>query len=130
VTRDELNELAREAGIESPEKLPNKGAVEEAIEEAEKDTLLREVSVVDAVEADLRRIAERDPELVRSGLAATAFALARDLDNPKNSATSKSMCAKALSDVLDRLLELAPEAPKKDKIDDLSARRAARRAAA
>lgn len=126
MTREELNEIAREAGIEGPERLPNKAAVEEAMKRA---APLRMVSVVDAVEEDLRRIEEREPQLVRSGLAATAFALARDLDNPRNSATSKSMCAKALSEVLDRLLELAPEAPKKDKIDELASRRTARRAA-
>ncbi len=32
-TRDELNEVAREAGVAGPENLPNKDAVEEAIEE-------------------------------------------------------------------------------------------------
>lgn len=125
--RAELNERARDLGVEAPEKLPNKGAVEEAITAA---SPLRQISVVEAVEEDLRRIEERDPRLARSALAASAFALARDLDNPKNSATSKSMCAKALNETMGRLLELAPEAPKEGKIDELRSRRAARRAAA
>lgn len=36
-TRDEWNKLAREAGVEDPEKLPNIPAVEAAIEEAKEN---------------------------------------------------------------------------------------------
>src|SRR4051794_21630964 len=82
--------------------------------------------VVDAVQRDLAAIAKLDKDLARSGLAASALALAKELDNPENSATSKSMCARALTEQLDHLRELAPDEEKGDKLDDLSARRAAR----
>lgn len=66
--------------------------------------------------------------LERSGLALTALALADELDDDRNSATSKSMCAKALQDILDRLRELAPpKTVRGDAVADLAARRAARR---
>lgn len=81
---------------------------------------------VAGVERDLAAIAKRDPELAKSGLAASALALAREMDDD-NSATSKSMCARALLDTLDRLRQLAPAKEEKDGVDELSARRAARR---
>jgi len=43
-----------------------------------------------------------------SALAAAALELARQLDNPRTSATAKSMCAGRLQEALDRLLELNP----------------------
>lgn len=86
------------------------------------------LKVTDAVKRDLAQIAKRDKALARSGLAASALALAKALDEPKNSATSKSMCARSLKETLDRLRELAPPAKERDNVDDLSARRAARRA--
>jgi hypothetical protein len=58
-------------------------------------------------------------------LAASALSLARELDDPRNSATSKSMCAKTLLEILDRLRALH-RAP--DELDELRALRAARRA--
>lgn len=82
-------------------------------------------NVVSAVEADLRELGKRDPKLARSAQAAAALALARELDD-ENSATSKSMCAKALNETMDRLRELAPPERKKDGIDELSARRTKR----
>lgn len=82
--------------------------------------------VVDAVKRDLAAIARRDKQLAECGLAAAALALARELDSPRNSATSKSMCARALRETLDRLSELAPEEQQEDRLDDLSARRAKR----
>lgn len=85
--------------------------------------------VVLAVERDLRSIAERDEDLASSALAATALALARELDD-ENSATSKSMCARALVEAMDRIRELAPEKIAGDGIDELKAAREARRAAA
>lgn len=77
---------------------------------------------------------ERDllvlPEDVREGgLAALALAMADEIDDP-NSATSKSMCAKQLRDVLLDLKKVAPAVPEKDGLDELQKRRAARRAAA
>lgn len=80
-----------------------------------------------ALERDLKEIGRRDKDLAESGLAATARQLARELDNPKNSATSKSMCAKALMEALDRLRALAPPKEAKDRVDDLASRRAKRR---
>lgn len=82
----------------------------------------RPLRVVDAVQRDLDEIAERDPDLARSAHAATALALAREMDWC-NSATSKSMCAKALTDTMDRLRELAPEEEPDDDLDDLERKR-------
>lgn len=85
------------------------------------------LKVFAAVERDIAEIAKRDKRLAESGLAAAALALARELDKPKNSATSKSMCAKALRETLDRLRELTPPERTMDGIDDLAAKRATRR---
>ncbi|MEJ7783405.1 MAG: hypothetical protein WKF96_01290 [Solirubrobacteraceae bacterium] len=80
----------------------------------------------DAVERDLAALAERDEELASSALAATAVALAKEIDKPRNSATSKSMCARALADTLRELRELAPAKKEDDAIDKLSAGRVLR----
>jgi hypothetical protein len=45
----------------------------------------------------------------------------------KNSATSKSMCARALSETLEKLEALAPPEQLPDELDDLARRRAERR---
>lgn len=84
-------------------------------------------SVVVAVERDLEALSRRDEALARGSLAMTALALARELDKG-NSATSKSMCAKALVDVMDRLLELAPPEQEKGELHDIRARLAVVRA--
>lgn len=81
------------------------------------------VTVLAAVEGDL---AELDAGLAGSALAATALALAREIDKPTNSATSKSMCARALAEMLDRLRELAPPDVVSDALDELTSRRDAR----
>jgi hypothetical protein len=73
-------------------------------------------------------LAAEHPELAQGALAASALALAREIDTPGNSATSKSMCAKALLDTLDRLRELAPSDAGDDRLDELATRRAARTA--
>jgi hypothetical protein len=67
------------------------------------------------------------PSMQDSALAATALALAAELDNPNNSATSKSMCARALTETMDRLRELAPPVKEADKLDELNGRRAKRK---
>jgi pyruvate/2-oxoglutarate dehydrogenase complex dihydrolipoamide acyltransferase (E2) component len=85
-----------------------------------------DLTVLDAVKGDIAGIARLDPKLARSGLAASALALARELDDPDNSATSKSMCAKSLIDALERLRELAPDEEGNDALDELASRRAAR----
>lgn len=78
------------------------------------------MSVVEAVQRDLEGL---PPDLAGSGLAATALALAGEIDKRGNSATSKSMCAKALNDTLRDLRALAPARRETDALDDLTARR-------
>lgn len=68
-------------------------------------------------------------ELADSALAASSLALARAIDGP-SSPTAKSMCAKALLETLDRLRSLIPTDEEADELDELAARRDARRAAA
>jgi uncharacterized membrane protein YccC len=87
------------------------------------------LKVTEAVQRDLDRLAKRDPELAKSGLAASALALAQQLDSPENSATSKAMCAKALSETLRQLRELAAPERKEDRVDELTEKRARRRGA-
>lgn len=83
--------------------------------------------VIEAVERDIAEIAKRDQGLAESGMAAAALRMAYELENPWNSATSKAQCAKSLCELLEALLERAPEAPKKDGVDALSTERANRR---
>lgn len=83
------------------------------------------VTVVEAVQRDLDRLALSLPALAVSAEAATALALARELDSV-NSATSKSMCARALVETMERLRAMAPPAKEGDGVDELEARRAAR----
>ena len=85
------------------------------------------MSVVEAVERDLKGLG---PKAADTSLAATALALARELDEPGNSATSKSMCAKSMVEVLRELRALMPAKQEADQLDDLTARREARRRAA
>jgi len=85
--------------------------------------------VVAAVTRDLAAIRRRDPDLSQSALAASALVLAGELDDPENSATSKSMCARALTETMERLRDLLPPDTEADRLDDLSARRAERLAA-
>jgi hypothetical protein len=85
--------------------------------------------VVDAVERDLATIRQVVPALADSALAATAISLAYEIEHPYNSATSKSMCAKALMDAMATLRELAPPKQERDDLDEISAARARRLAA-
>lgn len=87
-------------------------------------------SVTAGVQRDLEALAKSAPALATSGLALSALALAGEIDSPHNSATSKSMCARVLLDTLDHLRELAPEGQEADELDELSARRTARRQSA
>jgi hypothetical protein len=82
-------------------------------------------SVYDSVRADLDKLRESDPALATSALASTMLALAREMDDD-NSATSKSMCAKALLDIDTRLRMLRPSTAQEDEVDELTARRTAR----
>jgi hypothetical protein len=79
-------------------------------------------SVVEALERDLAKIRERDEQVANSALAASAIALAREIEHPFNSATSKSMCAGKLYDAWNRLLELAPPQEEADQVDEYAAR--------
>ena len=87
------------------------------------------MSVVKAVKQDLADIRRRDKKLADSALAASALVLAAELD-AENSATSKSLCARALREALDRLRELAPAPRESDDVDEVAKRRAKRRAGA
>lgn len=78
---------------------------------------------VDAVELDLEVIRQQAPDVADSTIAASALALAYEMDDPYNSATSKSMCARVLLDTMERLRELAPPAQEADTVDDLTAAR-------
>jgi hypothetical protein len=89
----------------------------------------RKGAVEKAVEKDLKQL-----RLVDAGLGATALELARQLDDKETPATAKATCARALVRSLERVRELTPSfedekppAKEKDKVDDLAARRAARR---
>lgn len=82
--------------------------------------------VVTATEREIAEIRKRAPAVAASSQAATAVQLAIELENPHNSATSKSMIARVLNDTIERLRELAPAEEEADKVDELKARRAAR----
>lgn len=85
--------------------------------------------VIDAAERDIDAIRTTDPALAGSALAAAAVALAYEIANPYNSATSKSMCVRELREVTDRLRELAPPKREADEVDEIAKQRAKRRAA-
>lgn len=84
--------------------------------------------VIDAVERELEALRRRAPELADSGLAASALAMAYELEHPFNSATAKAACARSLQDALRELRSLAPPEAKQDAIDEIGERRAKRRA--
>jgi hypothetical protein len=87
------------------------------------------LTVVAAVERDLKLLRKRAPVLAVSPLAAAALVLAAQLDDSRGSATSKAMCAKGLAELLRELRELAPPLVEGDSIDDLASRRSSRRSA-
>jgi hypothetical protein len=93
------------------------------------DPMAPPTHVIDAVRGELDEIEKRKRGLGSSQLAATATALAYELENPYNSATSKSMCARALNETMGMLRELAPAKPEDDRIDHLERKRSERRAA-
>lgn len=88
------------------------------------------MSVVEAAERDLEQIRERDPALADSTLAALALALAAEIDDPGNSATSKSMNAHQLRDTTVKLWELCPPRKVRDSLDELRDTRESRRRSA
>lgn len=86
--------------------------------------------VVEATEREVAALGERAPEVGGSALASAAVALAYELTNPFNSATSKSMCARELREAMARLRELAPPKAERDRIDEVARKREARRRSA
>lgn len=88
------------------------------------------MSVEAGVQRDLSRLGAGARD---SALAESALALAAEMDDSGNSATSKAMCAKALLETMATLRQLAPAKKEADKADELAERRrsvrAARRAA-
>lgn len=83
-----------------------------------------------AVTDELARVRELDRNLADGPLAASALAMARTVDDLANSATSRSMCNRELRECLAELRELMPESRGADGVDDLTARREERLAAA
>ena len=86
--------------------------------------------VLDGVVRDLEAIAAVDEALAGSGLAGVAMRLAYELEHPYNSATSKAACARELRETQETLRALAPAEEESDGLDDLAAKRDARRAKA
>lgn len=84
-------------------------------------------SVVAAVERDLAEIAKRDEALAESGVAMAALSLASDIDSGKTTATAKASCVRALAVAFEKLRAMLPDDPGGDQVDDLAARREARR---
>lgn len=84
-------------------------------------------SVVEAVRADVAALGQL-PRGTRA-LVAAALRLAEQLDG-EHSATSKSMCAKALVETMEHLREIAPVEDAGDAVDELTSRRDRRQAKA
>lgn len=83
--------------------------------------------VPDSVVAELKRELKEIGPGVPGTLAATAMRLASKMDDDDNSATSVSMCAKSMIDVLRELREYAPAKRSDDSVDDLDRARQKRR---
>lgn len=83
--------------------------------------------MVSAVKRELADFESRAPGLAGGAIAASALAMAGLIDSDRNSATSKSMCHRALMEALDRLRALAPPERQKDGLDELADRRSDRR---
>lgn len=84
------------------------------------------MTAVEAVTEDLALLEKRQSGISRTAEAATALAMARELDSD-SSATSKSMCARALTETMEKLRAMCPPAVEADGVDDLLERRRARR---
>src|SRR6266550_2665596 len=81
------------------------------------------ISAANGVESDLR---ELPPWLAGSGLAASALALARSIDDSATSPTARAACARALVQTMAELRSLAPAEKEVDALDELTARRQSR----
>lgn len=87
------------------------------------------MGVRDAVEQELVGVRLQDRDLGDGALAAAALELGARIDDPETSATAVSACAKTLRETLDRIRELLPAQQAGDAVDELTSRRAQRRAA-
>jgi hypothetical protein len=98
-------------------------------------------TVTAALQRDLDEIRKVDEALATGTLAASAMSLARTMDADSTSAAGRSQCARALNEIMGRLRALSsagdtgdqaagPAGRSGDKLDDLAAARARRRAAA
>lgn len=81
---------------------------------------------VDATLAEVDRIRQRDANLADSALAASAIAMAYELDHPFNSATSKANCQARLQEAIRELYALAPPEEKGGRLHDIKSDRALR----
>ena len=88
----------------------------------------RPARLLNAVGSELERLRKSAPDLADGALAASALAMAMEIEHPFNSATSKAACQARLAEALKELRELAPAEEAMDGIDQLAAKRAARRA--
>ena len=79
------------------------------------------MSAAQGVEADLLELVVPPA----SGLAASALALARSIDDSATSATARAACARALVVTMRELRSLVPQGEEVDKLDELKARREA-----
>jgi hypothetical protein len=85
-------------------------------------------AVLAGVNRELAALKKLDKDLANGALAATAQALAREIDNADTSPTSKATCARALADTMTALRAMAPKSRPQDGVDELRDRRDARRA--
>lgn len=83
------------------------------------------VTASEAIEAELAELRKREPALADGVLASSALEMARGLDSTASLA-QKTLAAKELREIMDRLRELAPAEKAKDRVDDLRDRRAKR----
>jgi hypothetical protein len=85
------------------------------------------VTASEAAERDIGKIRQRDRVVADSAIAATVVSMAREVDDPFNSATSKAQCAKELRQGYERLLEQSPPpAPEESDLERLRRKRATR----
>jgi uncharacterized membrane protein len=81
------------------------------------------MSVADATRRDLVRLGGEAEEC---SLAAVALALAAELDDQENSATSKSMIAREYRETMAVLRAMVPPKPEEDEVERARKRRADR----
>jgi hypothetical protein len=117
------------------------GHVEAVVMAGRRPKSMARATVTAALQRDLDEIRKVDEALATGTLAASAMSLARTMDADSTSAAGRSQCARALNEIMGRLRALSsagdtgdqaagPAGRSGDKLDDLAAARARRRAAA